>query len=89
MNHSVLHVSQCHVVEIFCGTIETSFTEIPNTIEVTYFITLHTVKILEYVFGFWYIGVPFSVYLENYVFHFCWSAFLKKNMRGLGEYISA
>lgn len=52
MYHSALHLSQCHIVEIFCRAIETFFTEIPNTIEVTYFIRLHTVKILECIFEF-------------------------------------
>lgn len=52
MYHSVLHVPQCHIVEIFCGVIETSFIKVPNTTEATYFITLHTVRFLEYIFGF-------------------------------------
>lgn len=52
MYHSVLHAPQCHIVEDFCGVIVTSFTEIPNTIEVTYFITMHAVRLLEYIFGF-------------------------------------
>lgn len=49
-----LYFKQCHIVEILCDVliIETFLTEIPSMVEVTYFITLHTVMTLSYIFCF-------------------------------------
>lgn len=49
-----LYFKQCHTVEILCDVsiIETFLTGIPSMVEVTYFITQHTVMTLSYIFCF-------------------------------------
>lgn len=43
-----MYFKQCHIVEILCDVsiIETFLTEIPSTVELTYFITLNAVMTL-------------------------------------------